>query len=732
MFQRLFFYLTEKIPSDVRWRFLGVIIIVWIVGVATFANDAILVSGSVSMPTNASQDFFSYVEESEWRGFLWYGVFWLLDTLNFSNGSQLTIYLDFFLFFSFLSMRWAIYKVFPHASHFTVFSFSLVYAINIFTLHLVASGKIFTPLGFAYAFLPAFIASYRMFLRNPSIGMGAICSFFFFLFSTLFLYPSALIVTVVFFLIMTISIAIFTESFFSWKKMISFGILILSFLLVSAYAIPSALIRLEYGKDTFFPQTGIEQSLHLLEKPSSLLQVSRWLSLNYAQMFPYASPYKGMHTVGILLTLLPLIWLISGWFLQKKSSLAISRRFFWSMTTILLFFTFFISGFPGFTGFFGNRMWTLPGMAALGNGSDFLLFLPSLGIFIGICAAMFSKKFTFTLALSAILTSFVAFPFFVGGVYKNNQIPINEKNEIEQEDDFDLGVFVTLPEEYYKIGKRFRESTADGFIARLPYGPKYEESEWDYFPSYSYFGEDIFSSIFDRKTISPQSSYFERWNYAKTFSQSNQDPKWLTVLLGLGNVRYVIVHKDGVPGSFQNIQEKVLYLEKIGEWKKVVQTDVFDMYRLRDERIFPLFYVHNFTFSFLDDPSSILASYEDVNKTEILPISYIKNESGYVIHFDKKISQKILTFSEPFNALWSATLVHTSGEKETLSLKRSLGFFNGWNLSNIQEGDQIEIVFAPKKFASLGMIISLVSLFIILGIIILAHLRKRRKKLISV
>lgn len=713
----IFRFFKKKFPSDIRWRFLGVLVIIWIIGIATYEATPYLIWGDVVAPINAEENFFLLGDASEWRGFLWYGAFWLLDSLGLSNGSQLTIYLDFFLFFSFLSMRWSIYRVFPHASHFTVFAFSLAYAVNIFTLYLVTSGKVFTPLSFAYATLPALIASYRMFLRTPTVGMGAISAFLFFLFSMVFYYPSALIATVIFFLFMTIFIAIFTESFLSWKKIMAVCSLAIAFLLVSLYAIPSALIRLEYGKDTFFPKVPQElESLHA-QDASSLMEATRWIPFDFSFfMFPKHSAYPFMHSVGILCTIFPLIWIILGWLLQRREGHLPSRRFFWSVTTLFVFFSFFVSGFPGISEFFGKWIYKLPTLASLEQGSDFLLFLPALGIFIGVCAAMFFKKFTLGVSMSALLVSFSAFPFFVGGVYK--EVTLTEKSGEEKTSSLSSegSMFVEFPVEYENLKKYLRSNNEEGFIARLPYSPaQFESSTWENLSRYGYMGDDIFSIYFGRDTISPNGSYFGAWNWAKTFSQSNQDPSWIISLLGAGHIRYVMVHKDALPGSLSgDVLEKIAYLEKTARWKKIVEKDAFNVYKIHDKNVFPFIYTNNFSFSLLENPTSILALREEINQSNIRNVSYKKTLIGYDVFLEEGTSkQNVLTLSKPFDTLWAARLIHLDGEKEYLKPKQSTGFFQGWDISGAENVERIEIIYTPKKFIIESSLISAFSVFFV-------------------
>ncbi len=657
------------------WFFLGLSFLVLFSFVQNFPAKSFILSGDIYTPIFGKEFFTSSLFETEGRGFLWYGFFWLTDSLSLNHSITLSLYLTFFFLLSYGSFWWLARKFSPLASPFVLFAFSFLYAFNIFVGMLFISGKLFSPLGLLYSIFPFLVGGYWRFFQKPTLERALFFLLFFFIAGTAFIFPLVAVVIGVFFCLYTGVLWIFSSRKYSWKFVLKLLSLWLGVLLVNAYTLWSLCIRFFYGEGVLLPNSGGNQGVVLenaQEISSSLINAFRLIETHF-------SFFEGISFFGvffILISFLPLVWIFFGWIVQKRQR---EKRIFWIFLTLFLCLSLLYTGLSGIGGFLYQKVFIFPEKNIFLTGEIFSLFLPFLGIFLGLLVSQFEHISRKTFAVSAIILSLSASPFFFS-LYENNEKEERQSIVILEED------YVSL----WRYNKEFLNDT-DGSMAIFPY--REEESS---------FEKNILPALLQREIISSHDPYFEKWSHTKTFSQSTENPQWITSLLGVSQTRYILWNKKS--SNADSEKEEFLVSKKVLE--NILETKTFTLYRIADDFVFPLFFVSEKSFALVENPSRILALQEEMKKKYSTEIPYTKSFGKYMLFVDETYSGKDLIFARPFHPFWEAKFIQENESRETITHIRSLGLLNGWELPKFSGKAKVEIVFVPMKFFVVSLYIT--------------------------
>lgn len=658
------------------WFFLGMGILIAISLLPNFPEKSFIFSGDITTPIFGKESFLSSLWENEGRGFLWYGFFWLTESLSLSQGLALSLYLMLFFLFSYGSFWWLARKFFPFVPPFVLFAFSFLYAFNIFVGILFVSGKLFSALGLLYSILPFLVGGYWSFFQKPTIERALFFIFLFFIAGTAFVFPLVAVAMGVFFCIFTAILWVFSERAYTWKFLIALFSLWGGVLLINAYAFSSLFIRFFYGEGVSLPESRMEILGYTQNISYSIIDAFRLMESYFL--------FSG-NLFLILVSFFPLVWIIFGWITQKKSG---EKRIFWLFLALFLCCSFLYTGLSGKWGFLYQQIFVLSERNIFLDGKIFSLFIPFLGIFLGLIVSQFQRASHKIFALSALTLSLLAFPFFLS-LYEGKDEEMSQEKEDKQS-------ISTLQEDYFSLW-RYNKDALEGSIAIFPY--KEDESFLD---DSATFEKNILSPLLQREIISSQDSYFGNWSHTKAFSQSIENPQWMPILLGMAQTRYVLWNASS--SEEDTLKKEFLISEQFLE--KVMETETFSFYRIADHLVFPLFFIPEKSFALTENPSSILALKDTITKDRILEVVHEKSFGKYTLFVDGTYSGKDLVFARPFHSLWEANFFQENETKKTLLHIRSLGLLNGWELPQFSQEARIEIVFLPMKFFSTGLYVT--------------------------
>ncbi|NCU41313.1 MAG: hypothetical protein EOM19_01145 [Candidatus Moranbacteria bacterium] len=687
------------------WFFLGAFLLLLFSSLPHFPEKAFIFSGDIYTPLFGEESFFSSLSQDEVRGFLWYGFFWITENLALDRGTALQLYLFLFFLLSYGSFWFSAKKIFTSLHPFVLFSFAFLYAFNPFTGILFASGKLFSVLGVLYGVLPLLLVGYWSFLQKPTIKNSLFFIFWSFVAGTALLFPTYLLTLGIFFGIFTLLGWLFLEKKCSWKFFLSIFLLWGSVFLIQAYALPSTFMRLFYGEGVSFPQSKVE--LFLGGSSYSITDVFR-LTEPYFTWSDSASSLGGIMMLLLVgVSFFPLLWIVIGWLTRKTYK---EKRLFWFFLTLFLFCGFLTIGSFGRFGFLYQSIFGFFEKSFFLEGKTFSIFLPFLGIFLGLLVSQFQNVSRKIFTVSALILSFSALPFFlITNLQSENEEALETKENMQS--------IALLEEDYFSLREYLYKNSSDdtkGAVAMFPYE---EESSLEK----KYFEKNILPSLVQREIIPSQSPYFGSWSHTKTFSQSTEDPEWIVLLLGRVNVEYVLWYKT-------NSEEDLLKKEFLSDkkvWENVMETETFSLYQIADRFTFPLLYVSEKPFALVENPSSILALEEEMTKEKRVAVSYEESFGKYTFFVDSENSGKTLVFSRPFHFLWEAKFSREDSSYETLPHIRSLGLLNGWKLPEFSHKAKVEIVFLPMKFFFLGMLVTGITMLCAIMIGIAFYLKKK-------
>ena len=726
-----FFSCWRNIVAGKRfWFFLGAAAVLWI-GVANiFPKDAVFISGDVVVPFRASEHFGNLLVENEGREMLFLLVFFFLDSVGLPPGMQASVFLMAFFLGSYVSAYGAVRAVFGSFSPMLAAAFSFAYAANLHTLAMTLSGEALTASAFLYVSMPILLAFFWRFLRTPSIRDGALVVLLVFCASASFVSPRFLIV-----LVLLLGLAFVAAMLFGWMKLrmrtIRAVILVMfASVAVCAYAIPSAAIALRFGESEMISDSVTLLEWRFVDASRSFMETLRLAPASMEKTFPTWFPYENWQWAAplfILLSLISITWIYAGWLASKRGGDVFLRRIFWMHAVLLAVLMIFSTRLGGSWNFLNEPFFALPGFGALASHGTFAMIVPAVTLFIGVSAAAMLDRYRRIFAISAVLVAVSALPLFLGGLHRSASPILGDEYERDAWKEAPSSALVQFPEEYEVFGEWLRENGGAGKVARLPHSVSGNAVGWEYLPDIGLLGADPFASLWDRDVVSPNAPYFDHWLFADTFSSSDENPAWLTALLGLAHVRYVIVHHDALDSSVEVIMEKVEYLEQIGEWTSVYESKSFDVYELRSDRVSPRVFISESLPALMESPRVIRVEADRILETEKRSVLCERPKEGCSFVLKEDDAGKRITLSEPPSHHWEARIISEDGEETRLPKVLSAGFFTGWDLpSSVSGGETVWISHAKYRFFFPALALSIFTVVCASMVAGVACIRKRK------
>ncbi len=723
--RRIAEYFSEH-PS--AWFFAGLSVIVWIVFVNAFPAGYHFISADIAQPLAVSERYARLVADTDGRGALWYGLFFLLEKLGLQDGIGLSAYLFLFLGGSYASFRWFVRSVFPDTSKATVTVLSLVYAVNLHTLYLVFSGWFISPSHTLYVFLPALTGLFLAFLRTPSVRIGGYFLLLFFPATMAFVHPEMLVATVVFFVLLTALSAVYGLARFRFGTVVSLGVLAAGMLVLSAYSLPSALMQIRNGTMSTTSESLSGTAWTLQKTSNAVTETLRLLPPSFQDQFPSWFPYgrfEPLQPIFVALTAIPMFLLV--WSLAaKKSDRQRKRAFFVGFSLLVVFVALVARVRPPFSEF-NATLFALPGMGALRGYERLAVFVPLLLLWVVAslrASGRSGRVLSFVALLAMLLTPA---PFFAGKIHLYTSPTFHNDGREDSYTGAHVSDLVRIPGDYSVLARKLNADPGSGKIARLPFSADKDEVGDEYLPEARMRGADVLAPLFDVTLISAGRPYFGQWLFAKSFAESERDPKWILPLFRAANVSHVLFQKDAAEDAREAVEDRLAYLERTGSLVREEESDSFVLYRVSGT-VLPRLRIAEESLPLSERPSENLAATSSVGDDSFRAPETVPEGRGMSVSVGKKDSGRFLTLAEPFDPAYGAVLVGSDGAETPLWHIRTDGFLNGWKLPKVSGDATVRIVYYPERFVGVGRTVSLVALSCVIISVMAISLYERRKR----
>ena len=723
-----------------KFFFLGLLILLGVVLINIFPKGYIISSTDTSQIINA-KDFFSNLFFNFPNTFWYYGLIYILDSLNIPPTTQLSFTLGIFIFGSYLSF-YTFTKLFFKKSNFLQSTFSLIYALNIFTLFtFTMHGLGYTSFYYLYIFIPLLIGFFIKFLTTEKFLFLALFCLTLFLTSPGFGNPAFFLslIIILFFLLITLFI---TKKIKLSKRLLLnlILILIISFCISSFWLLD------------IFPKmkTGVENlnTTNETNLLSSLIgsgnQISDTLGLNNSShdFFPFKFQYlkiSFLKNIFIFLTYLPIILIVLGLILFKKDP---NRKLLFSSLIILPLLIMgvakIIPPFETLNYFVFVKVW---GMNTLRASDKIFIFLPFfiiLPLFILFYELKKTKYYKVGIVL-LLLILITPLPFYLGKLQQTVGSRLSTGKDYKTSS---LTFLVKIPQEYYLV-KGLTDQKTKSFIATLPNNMGWSGTGSTSLPKWKLNGIDVTQNISGKRYIEPNPPIFDDWIFAKDFNEiASKDEVWIIKLLGMMNSQYILYHKDAPGSSVKKTLFKMRNLENRGLIKNLEENDYFILYEISSK-----YYNSYLTFQAerFDIQGSIIsiernfekikASTSKANFREVNPKKFIvdlneENPSmNSIISPRADSGQGNLILAETFNPLWKAYYKLDSGKEiEIKDHFKARGYANGWKLNAPEDTKQIIVEYYPIRLMWRGIWISGVTVLFLIGYLIYYCIRNKRLK----
>jgi len=695
----------SKHPS--AWFFAGAAVIVFVVAVNAFPAGYRFVSAHAAQPT-VEYRYDALVSDTDGRGALWFGLFLVFEKLGLRDGAGLSAYLFLFLFGAYASFRWFLRSVLPDSRRAEATLLSLSYALNVFTLQLVFSGRFIAPAYTLYVFLPALAGAILSFFRSPSMRSGGMFLLLFFPATAAFTDPVAFIPAFAFFVALSVLAFVSGIARIGWKTVAAVSVLGAFVLALSAYFLPSVVTVLRSGTEAVIPfgdpgfapdaATAITDALRMLPSPNGLARFPDW--------FPYER-FEAAYPLFVSLTVLPAFLVL--WALSARKPDGNRKRSFVAGFSLLVLLVSLLSG-----AFRSSLV-----------GSFSMIAVPFL-LFWTVSTLRVSGRYRVAFLATLVLTLLTPLPFFAGKIHRFVSPVFHDDGREDSYTGARVSDLVRIPGEYASLVRELDASEDPMKIARLPFSSDDGEYGIEYLPEARRRGADVLAPMFDTTLISANRPYFGSWLYAKTFAESETDPAWILPLFRASNVGYVLFQKNAAEDAREIVGERLDYLERRGDLSRERETEAFILYRVSGT-VLPKVSIAKESFPLSELPSGNLSALSDSEHPEFREPDVVSEGRGMTVSVGKKDSGRFLTFAEPYDVSYGAVIVGPEGGETPLWHIRTNGFLNGWELPKISGDATVRIVYYPERFIAVGRVVSLVALLCVI-IALSAYIPYERRK----
>ena len=445
---------------------LGSLVLSWVIFINLFPEGYIISSTDTSQIIN--------IKDNLWRYFFvfpsWFLYLLFLKFLGYfatSDTFNLTLTLGFLIFGSYLSF-YLFVRLFFKKSDLLIIIFSLLYALNIFTLYtLTMHGLGYTPFYYLYIFIPLLTGFFIKFLQTQKYIYLIYFSLILFLASVGFCNPAFLLgfILVLFFLLIFL---ILTKQII-FSKILLFNLLLITLFsfLVSAFWIFPVIPAMRVGVETL-NTTNPTELLSTLIGDSNKISDTLGLNNSFKHFFPNRFQYGKilfLKNTFLFLTYLPIIILILCFIFLKNFNN--KKLYFLALFIIILLIMGVAKLIPPFETlnyFIFVKIW---GMNTLRASDKLFIFLPFflfLALYI-VFSNLYNKGYKKILYLCLFLFLITPLPFYLGKLQQTvgSRLSIGKNYKTSK-----LTFLVKIPKEYYAIKNFFTHDNQKYYVAILP------------------------------------------------------------------------------------------------------------------------------------------------------------------------------------------------------------------------------------------------------------------------
>jgi len=711
-----------------KFFLIGLLILAWVIFINLFPNGYIISSTDTSQIINIKETLREYFFDfTAWT--LYLIPLWLLSFLESPDTLNLSYTLGFFILGAYLSF-YAFTRLFFKKSDLLMSAFSLIYALNVFTLYtFTMHGLGYTPFYYLYLFVPLLIGFYLKFLQKKDFLFLAFFCLALFLASPGFGNPAFALGLILVLFFLTIFLLLTRK--INWDKKLFWNLFLLAFFsfLVSAFWILVVLPGMRSGVEDL-NSTNPTNLLGALMGSGN--QIADTLGINNSShnFFPLNFQYQKisfLKNIFIFLTYLPIILIFFFIFYFKKLG---HRKIFFSFLALIplliLGVAKMIPPFEILNYFIFAKVW---GMNTLRASDKLFIFLPffliaSLFIVFNNLDQGKYKKLIFSLLILLIITPL---PFYLGKLQQTVGARLSSGKDYQTSK---LTFLVKIPDEY-KLVKSLTKDERKVFIATLPNNLGWTGTGSTNLPKWKLHGIDATQRLSGRRYIEANYSGFPNWIFASDFNEINsEDEAWIVKLLGMMNAKYILYHKDAPDDDVEKSLPKMKDLESRGMLKNLEENEFFILYEISDKDFIPYLTWQNETFAVQGNIASIERTVSKI-KASASPANFQEiNPKKFEVAFENVGENLVL--AETFNPLWKAYYKLENGKEiEIKEHFKARGYANGWAIDKNIPAQKIIVEYYPIRLMWRGIWINSVTVLFLIGYLLYYFFKNKKSSINS-
>jgi hypothetical protein len=686
------------------WEGAGVMLLAFVVWVNIFPSGHIILGADILQPINMAQHYEEFHYEWLGRVSLFYGIFYILDSLGVSDTGQISWYLGILLFGAYSSFLYGSALMFPGASRLTRVISALFYATNTYTLYLFTATWGYSHYPVLYVFIPALTGLYLKVLETKKSNYTFIFLLVTFFASTSFGNPAFALALGVYFCVLTVALFLFRFILFDGRALRTLTVLIAGALLLNMYWILPLLPQLRSGIESIYTSEFVDLNERLRKTSNAIYDTIRLLPTSeQSRYFPSNFPYTALSFLKqplLFLAFVPFLLVLLGWI--GKSDIRTKRLY----SVFLFVFVIFIAlvaraRFPFET--LNTFLFQLPGLNTLRGWDKLATFTPFLlATLVLIFFVRYEGKryFRALITVLLVLVILLSLPFYLGGI-QTKMSYILSGQKVKNYTTSKRSALVMVPEPYTDAATFFAREGGDDKISMLPYSPGSSVGRVG-LPAWKVNGPHPAHGLYTKQYVELNDSYLPGWLFAKDFDGVEHDPKWITSLFGLLGVKYVFYHKDAKPESIQEFAASREYLVDGGELHELIDNASFTLYQVNDHRLFPYVYAAPVAPTLSFAPGGLIEILEEFHE-EMRPLRYSRNHPREVtVPIDALPSGQAVFLNEKYDALWQATFVDVRGTSTRLQRDDSVKYANAWKTDQSFGSGEIVIDYMPVRLLRIG------------------------------
>lgn len=689
-----------------KFFLLGLLILLGVVLVNLFPKGYVISSTDTSQIINIQDNFLEYFFAAP-AWFLYLGLLYLLNFFSDNNTLNLSYTLGFFIFGAYFSF-YIFSKLFFKTSNLVRSAFSLIYALNIFTLYTFTThGLGYHCFYYLYIFIPLLIGFFIKFLQTRKFLFLSSFCLTLFLASPGFGNPAFALALVIVLFFLTILLLIVKKILFDRKLFSGLFFIIAFSFLVSAFWIFAVLPEMKGGVENLNSTNEINLLDALIGSGN---QISDTLGLNNTShdYFPFNFQYKSLFILKnlfIFLTYFPIILIGLSVLIFKKFD---NKKIFFSLLAIFLLLIMgvakIIPPFETINYFIFVKIWGMNTLRASDKIAIFLPFFLVTSLFV-IFNNIDREKYKKLIAVVLFLLIITPLPFYLGKLQQTVGSRLSEGMNYKNSK---LTFLVKIPDEYYSIKPFLDQQGGDFYIATLPNNLGWTGTGSSNYPRWKLNGVDPTQKIYGKKFIEPNPPIFGNWIFAQDFNDiASENNAWIIKLLGMMNSKYIIYHKDAPDDAVGKTLPKMRNLESRGLIKNLTENDYFILYEISPNLVLPYISYQKENFDIRGNIASIERNSQKIIEASGEASTWEINPKKFEINFENSEFSKNIILTETFNPLWKAYAIDGNGkESEIKNHFLARGYANGWEVPQNTDIEKIVIEYYPTRLMWRGMWIS--------------------------